>query len=151
MTTDAIILPEPLLTEPVTRAGRRRHWEMLIIALIAIAFSFLLTIREDGRVAVRGLTNHPAPESCLSHSMFGIDCPACGLTRSFIRLAHADLAGSLHYHRLGWMMALAVILQLPYRTAGLRTNRILTKRVASSVGIALIAALIGNWLLLMIV
>src|SRR5215203_2756238 len=140
----------PPLTEPATKAGRRRHWEMFIIALIAISLSFVLTIHEDGRVAMRGLDKHAAPESCLSHSLFGISCPGCGLTRSFIRLAQGDLHGSLHYHRLGWMMAAAVLIQLPYRAVGLHSNRILARRPATLVGIAIIAALIGNWLLLMI-
>ena len=131
-----------------TAAQRRRHWEMLIVSLIAIALSFVLFIRADGRVALHGLGQFPAPESCLSHSLFGIDCPACGLTRSFIELAAGHWSASLTYHRLGWMMALAVLLQLPYRGVCLLTNRSLARPITSTVAFALIAALLLNWLIL---
>jgi hypothetical protein len=119
---------------------------MLVIALIAIALSFALTIRADGRVAFRGLMSHPLPETCLSRSLFHVDCPACGLTRSFIELSRGHWAASLAYHRLGWMMALAVVLQLPYRTLGLRTRRTLARPIASAFAMSLIAALILQWL-----
>ena len=74
---------------------RRRHWEMLVIASLALALSFILTIRDDGRVAVRFLQDLPVPELCLSKSMFHFECPACGLTRSFIALAESG-RGSSH-------------------------------------------------------
>jgi hypothetical protein len=119
---------------------------MLIISLAAIALAFLLVVRADGRVALRGLEQHPAPESCLSHSLFHVDCPACGLTRSFIELARGDLARSLSYHRLGWFMALAVLLQLPYRTVCLMTGRTPSRPSPALFGLLLIAALMLNWL-----
>ena len=36
--------------------------------------------------------------SCFFKSHFGVDCPGCGLQRSFIALLKGDLIGSLNYH-----------------------------------------------------
>jgi hypothetical protein len=138
------------LVQPSTdRSARRRHWEMLVICLAVVLLSFLLVIRADGRVAPRGLTGLALPETCLTHSLFGFDCPACGLTRSFIELSRGNFSGSLTYHNLGWMMALAVVLQIPYRAFCLWTQRSLAARVSSSFGLAIIVALIGRWMILM--
>jgi hypothetical protein len=121
---------------------------MQAISLLAIALSFLLVIRPgDGRVAFRGLERYPVPETCLAHGLFGVDCPACGLTRSFICLARGDWPAAFAYHRLGWMMAVAVLLQVPYRTLCLLTHRSLPARPASIFGYLLIAALLINWAL----
>src|SRR3954464_9055308 len=97
-----------LATESTSPAAVRRHWEMLVLSIVVVVLSFLFMIRTDGRVAFRGFTGRALPDTCLSHALFGIDCPACGLTRSFVKLSRADWSGSLAYHRLGWMMALAV-------------------------------------------
>jgi hypothetical protein len=130
-----------------TPAQRRRHWEMLIISLLAIALSFALFIRPDGRVALRGLEAHPVPETCLAKEMFHIECPGCGLTRSFICLARGDVAGSWAYNHVGWLMALACLLQVPYRTVCLSTHRSLASRPSTIFGYVLIAALIVNWVI----
>ena len=134
--------------EPNTTFARARHKEMLVVSLVAITLSFLLVIRADGRVAFRGVERYAVPETCLAHSLFGIDCPACGLTRSFIMLSRGDVAASLAFHRLGWMMALAVLLQVPYRSACLLSGRSLPRGPASVFGYVLIAALLLNWLVL---
>lgn len=36
--------------------------------------------------------------TCYFKSQFGIDCPGCGLQRSFIALLKGDIAESWHYH-----------------------------------------------------
>jgi hypothetical protein len=133
------------LAQPTSPAARRRHWEMLVICSIAIVLTFALTIRSDGRVAVRGIERIALPQTCLSRTLFGVDCPACGLTRSFIELSRGHWSESLAYHRLGWMMALAVVLQIPYRTACLATARSLHPMATTIFGQMLIAALLIRW------
>jgi len=48
--------------------------------------------------------------------MTGINCPGCGLTRSFISLAHGDVRSSWLYNPAGVFWFVAVALQIPYRS-----------------------------------
>ena len=88
------------------------------------------------------------PPLCLSRSCFGVSCPGCGLTRSFIHLAHADWDASWKCHRLGWLLAAMLVLQVPYRIHGLRhpDNPLLSAGWRIWITRILIALLIGNWL-----
>ena len=38
--------------------------------------------------------------TCLVRLAFGVPCPACGLTRAGLALAHGDLAGAQRFHPL---------------------------------------------------
>lgn len=136
----------PVSPPTMTRAQRRRHWDMLVFSSLAIVLSFALFIRSDGRVALRGVAGHPIPETCLAKTLFHIDCPGCGLTRSFISLARADWSGAWNYNHVGWLLALACVMQIPYRTWCLTTGRTLASRLSAIFGYVLIAALVGNWL-----
>ena len=126
---------------------RSRHWQMLIISLGVICLSFLLQVVDEGKVAFRFLPTIALPESCLSRAWFSIECPGCGLTRSFIYLAEGQITRSLQMHRIGWVMAIAVLSQIPYRSVALYTrSNILSARLCKWFGNLLIAGLILNWL-----
>jgi hypothetical protein len=88
------------------------------------------------------------PHSCITRVWFGRSCPACGLTRSIVLLAHADGPASVRAHRLGWVFALAIVAQLPYRLLALRRpdRPPIDPRLAQAFGVALIVLLVGNWL-----
>ena len=135
-------------TQPNSDSARRRHRDVLLASLSVILLSFLLVIRADGRVAFRGAEGYAVPETCASHALLGIDCPTCGLTRSFIELARGDWRASLGFHRLGWMVALAVVLQVPYRSACLLSGRSLGRAPASAVAYVFVAAVLLNWVIL---
>jgi len=132
----------------VDRRRRRRHWEMLAVASFVVVMSLVLQVRHDGHVAPGGLAWLRLPPLCLSRSMFGVQCPGCGLTRSFIHLAHGDWRQSIATHRVGWLLALAVLAQFPYRIAGLcfAHRELIGRPVREGFGYFLIAALVGNWL-----
>jgi hypothetical protein len=125
---------------------RHRNWLLLFGAVFIAAFA--LDVRDDDRVAPRGLPSCPLPETCTTRSLFGIDCPGCGLTRSFIHLAHGEWAASLRSHRVGWVLAMAVLMQFPYRFAALiyLKDQPLGARMPRIFGGFLIALLLGNWL-----
>lgn len=79
--------------------------------------------------------------------MFQRDCPGCGLTRSFIYLAHGDWRGSVAVHRFGWLLALGVVLQIPYRMLvlwkpALALGPVWTVTIFSGVAVLLAA----NWI-----
>jgi hypothetical protein len=101
----------------------------------------------DGRVTARGLPGIGLPQVCAARAGLGFRCPACGLTRSLIRLSRGDLAGSLLAHRLGWLLGGAIALQVPYRWAALRRRRaLLSTRQEWLAAAALVALVLVNWL-----
>jgi hypothetical protein len=90
------------------------------------------------------------PETCAMHARLGVDCPGCGLTRSFIHLAHgrAKQAWELNPVSLGLFafvvaqipLAFAYALRLPWRRleTWTRWNQIML--------MSLMAALMLQWL-----
>ncbi len=134
-----------------SRLARRRHLDMLLVAVVAVVFSFVLRVRPDQRVELRWLPNYPAPEMCAWRTWTGLDCPACGLTRGFIRLAEGDCSAALALNRASLLLAVAVLLQFPYRLLALSGSsfgrRLSESSWPNAFGWVLIAALTGNWLL----
>jgi Protein of unknown function (DUF2752) len=131
------------------QATRRRHRDMLAVAILALTGSFLLQVRTDDRVTPRFLTGWPLPPACMSQQLFGLRCPGCGMTRSFVDLAHGEWQAAWNHHRLGWVMWLTVLFQIPYRIASLRhpETPVLGKRFPGLFANLLVIALLGNWAL----
>ncbi len=146
--------------KPPTRSGHGaseialwHHRQMLLVSAGIVVLSFLLEVRPDQRVTPRGLPDFPIPETCASRSLFGAKCPGCGLTRSFIHLARADSRASLAIHRVGWLLALAVLIQFPYRLFSLKGGEASAgmRFVVRWFGYFLLVMLLGNWVLDMVV
>ncbi len=149
-TATATAVYEPNLSDDSRLVARLRdrHQTMLWLSLAIIAAAFILQTRDSGAVGPAFLPSINLPTLCGSRALFGIECPGCGLTRSFLALAAGDLTASLGYHRLGWLLALAVVLQIPYRLfclRELRTSRP-TRTLPIWFGNFLLAALVINWL-----
>ncbi len=142
-------VPGPLSecrAEPSRLTGR--HGEVLAIACLVWALAFVLVEVPGGRVAVRGLSQFPLPESCTSRTWLGVKCPGCGLTRSIIHLAEGDWRASWQSHRLGILMGVVIAFQIPYRLLSLRwpEHPLIAPRWQHIFGYALIALLFANWL-----
>jgi hypothetical protein len=128
-----------------------RDWTMLGIAVAVIVLSFALRVRDDQRITLFDVNQLPVPELCGSREWFGFECPGCGLTRGFIRLAEGNWSSAVALNRVTPLLAFAVLLQIPYRLA-LLVDWPMAQRFAKSpwpnaCGWLLIVALIGNWLL----
>ena len=126
-----------------------RHWTMLGVSVAVIVLSFALQLNPIGRVRASWLPFESWAPRCGSRAWFGINCPGCGLTRSFVALASGNFAESFRYHRVGWLIALAVVLQIPYRAwrlwelrCGIHSER----SWPTWFGWLLVAALVLNWL-----
>lgn len=126
----------------------RQHWIVLLLCTIVVLGAVLLEVAPEGRVAIRGLERAPLPHSCGSRALLGVRCPACGLTRSTIHIANGRWRESIEVHRLGWLVALVVLAQFPYRLLALAKRRAapLGRRVPGLVGAGLICLLLANWI-----
>jgi len=131
---------------PRRQVLRSHHQTMLAVAVGVVLLSLMLQVRSDQRVEFRWLPGVPLPQTCFTQSLFGFDCPGCGLTRSFIYLSQNDWRASWSLHRLGWLLAAAVLLQFPYRIVALRRGESpLGQRIPRLFGRTLVVLLIANW------
>ncbi len=121
---------------------------MFSLACVAIVAAMTLEIRPDQRVEFWFTPNKPLLELCMSRSVFEMECPGCGLTRSVVSLVHAEWERSFNYHRLGWLAAIAIVIQIPYRLAVLRWSQIRQQVAmwANPCGYALIAVFLCEWI-----
>ena len=126
---------------------RQRHLCFLLLAATIAVLAWSLEVRSDERVAFRGFSQWPLPHSCYSRAIFGVPCPGCGLTRSFVYLARGDWQSAWREHRLGWLLAGFVAIQFPYRTWAIaRGGRFgLSPKLTTAFAIALMISMILNW------
>jgi hypothetical protein len=63
------------------------------------------------------------PEICFWKRALGIDCPGCGLTRSWVYLAHGDWRAAWSMNVLGPILFLTALIQIPLAAARLWRRR----------------------------
>ena len=133
---------------PRTNNLRRYHLWMLLVSAAVLLAAFLLRVRSDQRVELVILPNLPLPELCQSRIVFGVDCPGCGLTRSFVYLAAGEIEASLAVNPVGWLFAAVVMLQIPYRLWAVCTDdgRPLGRRIPWVFIWVPFALLVATWL-----
>ena len=126
------------------------HLVLLAACSVVLMLAFMLSIRGQTQV-VLPLVNVPLPELCMSRRMFGLSCPGCGLTRSFISLVRGDVAAAWGYNPAGLLLFAIVAFQVPFR--GLQLWRIrsgkpevMLHRVGVAALVMVVVVLIGQWL-----
>lgn len=95
-------------------AGRPSSWwvfhgTLLAVCAASISLAFLLAPGSE-RVAIAGWE---IPEICLWKNLFGWSCPGCGMTRSWVYLAHGDWMSAFRMNALGPILFLAAAIQIP--------------------------------------
>lgn len=107
--------PTPV-SRQVSRPGQERarsyHAGILTAAAVVLFAAAVLQVRGETQVALLGVA---LPESCAWRRLMGLNCPGCGLTRSFVSLAHGEVSRAWHFHPLGPLLFGVVAMQLPYR------------------------------------
>jgi hypothetical protein len=109
--------PQPA-TVPWWRSGWHFHAGLLLLSLSIVILSATMSVRQAKYVSLPGMTV-PLPELCYFRRGTGLDCPGCGLTRSFISLAHGQFLQACQYNVAGLPLFLVVVFQIPYRLAQL--------------------------------
>lgn len=84
--------------------------------------------------------------TCLVRIFTGLPCPGCGMTRSWVHLAHGDVATAFEYNLFGPIgMAVAALL-VGYVAVALVRRRP-PERILSLVDPKVLLALVGVWML----
>jgi hypothetical protein len=104
--------------EAKQRRDRRLHFFLLCLSTVVITLAATMSIHQAKEVRLPWLTVS-LPELCYFRFGTGIDCPGCGLTRSFIAFAHGQLLLSWHFNPAGALFFPVVVFQIPYRLAQL--------------------------------
>jgi hypothetical protein len=99
---------------PVNRMDLLFEQLLLIGSVLVLALAASLQIENGARVVVPSL-GLVLPEVCTFRRLLDLPCAGCGLTRSFISLAHGDFLGGLSYHPMGPLLFAIVMLQPPTR------------------------------------
>lgn len=105
----------PLDVHAATGRLRGTDWFWIALAVSIPVAGWMMQVVGTDQVALLGNSQHPLPQLCGARAWLGIDCPACGITRSIIYLVHGQWADSWQAHRLGWLVLLVIVGQVPYR------------------------------------
>jgi hypothetical protein len=122
--------------------------QVLVLCAAVIVASALLDVQPNG-ITLPGLPGHPLPGMCFTRSVLHMNCPTCGMTRSFVAVAHGELRLGFALHRLGPFVFVLVLLQVPLRAYAVLTGalpRWLTyPKLGTRLAVVLIVALLANW------
>ena len=89
------------------------HVSFLLVATAVIFCSMVMT--SEGRTTVRvPWLPIEMPEACMSRRVWNMDCPGCGLTRSFINMGHGEIQRAFSFNPAGPIVYLFVLIQIPW-------------------------------------
>jgi len=86
---------------------------VLLLAVAAISLSFVMAIEDDQEVYFP-FFSQPMPEVCGSRSLFGVDCPGCGMSRAFISISNLEIERALAFNSASLVVYLFVAIQIPW-------------------------------------
>lgn len=114
-------------------------WLLGIVAVVALAS--LLHHEPPGSAVQIRPWQWTLPETCGSKRSLGLECPGCGLTRSFILSAHGQWATAFAVHPFGMLGFLGLVALIPVRLW--QAVRLLTGKPALATGSAELTLLVG--------
>ena len=94
--------------------NKRSNIYVLLGAIIIIVLSRILTI-EGSEVVLPLFGGYNLPGSCAFKAIFGLDCPTCGMTRSFISISRFDFKEAFKYNPISFLAYILILFQIPYR------------------------------------
>jgi hypothetical protein len=87
-----------------------RLWLAIAVVVLAVAAAM------SPSPSVLTLFGHEVPTLCLFRLLTDVPCPGCGLTRSFVFLAHGMPIEAFRMNVLGPPLFVALAAQIPFRT-----------------------------------
>ena len=127
------------------------HVVLLGSSAAVLILSCVLQVAGERQVMVP-IVNVALPGVCTSQRWFQLDCPGCGLTRSFVSIGHGNFPAAWHFNPAGLLGFVLVAVQLPYRAAQLlRIRRGRTELQFGWIGQILFGSffclLLGQWVM----
>jgi hypothetical protein len=145
--------PSDSVADPATVRARSMAQRRVLFGVAAaiVLLSCALSLGERPEQVVIPVLNVPLPPLCAMKRYTGVDCPGCGLTRSFIALGHGRWSEALAYNPAGPLWFAIIAGQLPWQWLQLRRlkqgkeewNLGLWGQAVLGIGML---ALIGQWL-----
>ena len=89
------------------------HLTFFLFSAVIIGCSFAMTSEGQTTVEAPGIP-FSMPQTCLSRRVWGIDCPGCGLTRSFISMSDGKFRRAFGFNAAGPLVYAFVLVQLPW-------------------------------------
>lgn len=89
------------------------HIIFLGMSAAILILSFVMKFDGGQAVSLPGFA--PLPETCGSKVYFGISCPGCGLTRSFIMISSGSLKEAWQLNPASIFVYLFVAIQIPWQ------------------------------------
>lgn len=87
---------------------------------------------------------------CWFHYFFHLDCPGCGLTRSFLSLARGDFLAAFHYNAAGplvYLLFLVYFIELSLKFFKREKRFVYPLWLTKIYGVSFVALFFGHWVL----
>lgn len=88
----------------------------MVGSFLCVTLAAFMQVGDNRRVYLPGVAE-PVPELCAAYTRFGIDCPGCGLTRTFIYMAHGQLLNAWQTNPVAILVFLFACMQIPMGVA----------------------------------
>lgn len=88
---------------------------MVCCAMVVFLAAFLDVV--DGNAVRVPYLNWTLPELCNTRRWLGVECLGCGLTRSFIHMAHGNLTEAWNLHAVGAVLFVVIVACVPLEFA----------------------------------
>jgi hypothetical protein len=118
------------------RGGRQLRWLLVIGGGLALLAAALLPLDLIGKF-----------HTCMFRHITGYPCMSCGMTRTFLLMAHGDISGAWHMSPLGVPLFLALVAAVGWGAACLVTGKRLLLRLPWRwVGAGFALLVLVNWI-----